>query len=94
MLDLCDCGRLHTELCALITGYAEAMEAAAGCKEGGMGPPPVTIPRAVHSGGGASLQGLRLGIFRAWFEDASKPVVSACYHAVSCLTQLGAQVRP
>ncbi|MBM4353580.1 MAG: amidase [Deltaproteobacteria bacterium] len=37
-------------------------------------------------------QGLRLGIYRPWFEDATAPVVEACRKAIGHLVQAGAEV--
>ncbi len=40
------------------------------------------------------LAGLRLGIYRPWFEDAEPDVVQGCQRLVDQLTEAGAEVRP
>ncbi len=62
-------------------------------------PQPLAVPRALFSGAAApgappALAGLRLGLFRAWFEDADAEVVAACRRAVALLVDRGAQARP
>jgi Asp-tRNA(Asn)/Glu-tRNA(Gln) amidotransferase A subunit family amidase len=37
-------------------------------------------------------KGLKLGLYRPWFEDADKPVVEACRRAVGLLVDAGAEV--
>ena len=55
--------------------------------------PAATIPRQMCRPGQApQLTGLRLGIFRPWFQHADAEVVAACNRAVACLEQLGAKV--
>ncbi|MBW2454710.1 MAG: amidase [Deltaproteobacteria bacterium] len=39
------------------------------------------------------LSGLRLGIYRPWFEDAETAVVERCYQAVDRLVEAGAEIR-
>ncbi len=79
--------RKHAALCA------------AGTPEGGAGAPqPLALPRALPTGAAApgapgALAGLRLGIFRAWFDDADAEVVAACRRAVALLVDRGAQAR-
>jgi len=73
---------------------------AAGTPAGGAGAPePLALPRALPTGAAApgapgALAGLRLGVFRAWFEDADAEVVAACRRAVALLVDRGAQARP
>lgn len=60
-------------------------------------PQPLAVPRALPSGAAAAgaapvLAGLRLGVFREWFEDADAEVVAACHRAVDLLVDRGAQV--
>jgi Asp-tRNA(Asn)/Glu-tRNA(Gln) amidotransferase A subunit family amidase len=42
---------------------------------------------------GADLKGVRLGIYRAWFEHAESDIVAACNAAVERLVALGASVQ-
>lgn len=59
------------------------------------GPPAATIPRQLCRPGQApQLTGLRLGIFRPWFQHADAEIVAACSRAVACLEHLGARVSP
>lgn len=65
--------------------------------EGSGAPQPLAVPRALPSGLAApgaapALGGLRLGVFREWFEDADAEVVAACHRAVALLVDRGAQV--
>lgn len=39
------------------------------------------------------LSGVRVGLYRPWFEDAEQPVVSACREALAWLEAAGAEVR-
>ena len=60
-------------------------------------PQPLAVPRALPSGLAApgaapALAGLRLGVFREWFEDADAEVVAACHRAVDLLVDRGAKV--
>ena len=61
-------------------------------------PQPLAVPRALPSGVAApdaapALAGLRLGLFREWFEDADAEVVAACHRAVNLLVDCGAKAR-
>jgi len=38
------------------------------------------------------LSGVRLGVYRPWFEDATEPVVAACQERLDALQQCGAEV--
>lgn len=49
-------------------------------------------PAPRFDGIGADLRGLRLGIFRPWFEDAEPIIVERCYQALDALRDAGAEV--
>jgi len=51
--------------------------------------PPVGLPDPARE----SLEGVRVGIFRPWFEHAEAGVVETCRHAVGLLEAAGAVVR-
>ncbi len=42
---------------------------------------------------GGDLAGVRVGVYRPWFEDADPEVVRACEHGLDLLRDLGAEVR-
>lgn len=56
---------------------------------GGVGPPP---PHLAGFNQVASLAGIRLGVFKAHFEDASGSMVAGCNQALEILKRLGATV--
>jgi hypothetical protein len=61
---------------------------------GAGGPPDLAVPRQLLPAAGAQpLQGLRLGIYKQWFEHASADIVAVCYSAVDQLKALGASVQ-
>ncbi len=41
-----------------------------------------------------SLKGVRLGVFRPWFEDAEAPIVAACDRMIEVLKEAGAEIVP
>ncbi|KAK9834816.1 hypothetical protein WJX81_000884 [Elliptochloris bilobata] len=60
-------------------------------------PQPLAVPRALPSGAAAAgappaLSGLRLGLFREWFEDADAEIVAMCHRAVALMVDRGAEV--
>eukprot|EP00887_Chlorella_sp_A99_P006764 scaffold3.g6764.t1 len=58
-------------------------------------PPPLALPRLPAAGGDAApLRGLRVGVYREWFEDAAPAVVAACRAALAALERAGAAVVP
>mmetsp|Transcript_40084 Transcript_40084/g.95216 ORF Transcript_40084/g.95216 Transcript_40084/m.95216 type:complete len:248 (+) Transcript_40084:507-1250(+) len=67
------------------------------CRPGCSLPPPLTLPyrAGVPARRDARpLDGLKLGLYREWFEDADGDIVSACNDAVSTLESLGATTVP
>lgn len=56
-------------------------------------PPQLTLPPLTRNAGPDDLQGLRLGLYREWFEDADEEVLAACHAAVAQLEQMGAKVK-
>ena len=58
-------------------------------------PPPTALPLGLPRGPSKDkvLAGLRVGIFKDWFEDADDVVVAACRAALTPLEQQGAKVR-
>jgi Asp-tRNA(Asn)/Glu-tRNA(Gln) amidotransferase A subunit family amidase len=59
-----------------------------------VGQPGVTLQGFELGGEVASLEGLRLGIYAEWFEDADPEVVKGCRAAVAALEARGARVVP
>jgi Asp-tRNA(Asn)/Glu-tRNA(Gln) amidotransferase A subunit family amidase len=56
---------------------------------GSQGRPPLRLDRALDP----DLRGLRIGVYRPWFEDADEGVVAACRSALSALQDAGAILR-
>jgi Asp-tRNA(Asn)/Glu-tRNA(Gln) amidotransferase A subunit family amidase len=75
---------------ATVRDVAIAYEIMAGPVEGdplSQGQPPVTL-----EGLGQGIEGLRIGVYRAWFDDAEAPVVAACRALVDGLVGRGAKI--
>ena len=50
-------------------------------------------PSALAPDFGAGLAGLKIGVYRPWFEDAAPDIVAACRGTLDALVSLGATVR-
>lgn len=59
-------------------------------------PPALTLPRTLHSpakaNGKLPLEGKRVGLYQAWFEDAPTSIMTSCYAALRTLEDQGCEV--
>mmetsp|Transcript_42983 Transcript_42983/g.109995 ORF Transcript_42983/g.109995 Transcript_42983/m.109995 type:complete len:658 (+) Transcript_42983:162-2135(+) len=55
-------------------------------------PPPLMLPSLTRHSGPQDLSGVRIGVYRKWFEDADAQVVAVCDAAVERLEGMGAKV--
>eukprot|EP00884_Botryococcus_braunii_P016489 jgi/Botrbrau1/3523/Bobra.341_2s0050.1 len=69
----------------------------AGMEKVAFPPPALTVPQRLHNPRGTNgklpLAGKRIGLYKAWFEDAAPEVVSACRAALHTLEGQGCEIE-
>jgi len=56
-------------------------------------PPLLTLPAKLpDTGENFSMEGMRLGVYKEWFEHAEPSIVKVCYQALDALQSMGAEV--